>query len=147
MRARRARTNGKKQENAARPRAGGFQRVALETLETFGLAQMADERMSQLPYGVQKIVDIARVLASRPRLMLLDEPTSGTTSEERVSISAVLEHIATSEVTLLIVDHDVNFISSISDRLLVMNYGQLLAQGNPAEVLARPEVIEAYIGI
>jgi len=122
-------------------------RIALETLDRFGLAQVAGERMSELPYGVQKLVDIARAIASRPRLMLLDEPTSGTTSDERTSISAVLEDVAASHITLLIIDHDVSFISGVSDRLLVMNYGRLLAEGAPGEVLARTEVIDAYLGI
>jgi branched-chain amino acid transport system ATP-binding protein len=121
--------------------------LALETLDRFGLRHAAQERMSELPYGVQKLVDIARVVASEPGLMLLDEPTSGATSDERSAIAAVLAEVAVSRVTMLVIDHDVNFISTISDRLLAMNYGRLLAQGTPSEVLARPEVIEAYLGL
>jgi branched-chain amino acid transport system ATP-binding protein len=121
--------------------------LARRTLDRFGLAKMAFEKISELPYGVQKLVDIARVVAGEPRLMLLDEPTSGTTSIERKVISAVLEEVALSQVTMVIIDHDVSFISAISERVLVMNYGKILAEGSPAEVLARPDVIEAYLGI
>ncbi len=116
-------------------------------LDRFGLAGLAFTRTGELPYGAQKLVDIARVLAAEPRLILLDEPTSGTTSVERTIISDVLEEVARSEVTMVIIDHDVSFISGISDRMLVMNYGRLLAQGTPEEVLARQDVIEAYLGI
>ena len=121
--------------------------LALETLGRLGLRGAAVERMSELPYGIQKLVDIARVIAAEPALLLLDEPTSGTTAEERATILAVLRAVAETSVTMLVVDHDVQFISAISDRLLVMNYGKLLAEGTPSEVLARPEVIEAYIGV
>jgi branched-chain amino acid transport system ATP-binding protein len=122
-------------------------RLAVDTLARLGLEHAATERVSELPYGVQKLVDIARVLASEPRLMLLDEPTSGTTSDERGTISSVLQDVAATGLTMLVIDHDVSFISGISSRLLVLNYGQLLAEGPPDEVLARHEVIEAYLGL
>jgi branched-chain amino acid transport system ATP-binding protein len=123
------------------------ERIARETLARFDLEHVASEHLHELPYGVQKLVDIARAVATHPKLMLLDEPTSGTTSTERESIAHVLRELAVSDVTLLIVDHDVSFISEISDRLLVMNYGRLLAQGDPHEVLSLPEVIHAYLGL
>jgi branched-chain amino acid transport system ATP-binding protein len=122
-------------------------KLALQALERFELAPAADTRMSELPYGMQKMVDIARAVAASPRLLLLDEPTSGTTSVERQATSAVLEQVARSRVTMLIVDHDVSFISATTQRVLVMNYGRLLAEGTPAEVLTRPDVIEAYVGL
>jgi branched-chain amino acid transport system ATP-binding protein len=121
--------------------------LALETLERFALAEAADVRVSELAYGLQKIVDIARVVAAEPRLMLLDEPTSGTTSTERGAISAVLREIAAPGTTMLVIDHDVNFISTISDRIVVLNYGQVLAEGAATDVLGRPDVIEAYLGL
>jgi len=122
-------------------------KLAEAALDRFGLAGLALTRIGELPYGAQKLVDIARVLAAEPRLILLDEPTSGTTSAERTIISDVLDSVAQSEVTMLIIDHDVSFISAISERMLVMNYGRLLAEGAPDEVLARPDVIDAYLGV
>ena len=116
-------------------------------LDRFGIAGLARVRIGELPYGEQKLVDIARVLAAEPRLILLDEPTSGTTSIERSVISSVLEDVARTDVTMVIIDHDVSFISAISDRMVVMNYGKLLAEGTPDEVLARADVIDAYLGI
>jgi ABC-type branched-subunit amino acid transport system ATPase component len=121
--------------------------VAVRTLDRLGLAHLARERMSQLPYGVQKQIDIARVIASEPTLMLLDEPTSGTTSSERQAIAAVLDDVARSSTTMIVVDHDVRFIASHCDHLIVMNYGELLAQGPPDEVLSLKEVINAYLGL
>ena len=121
--------------------------LAEAALDRFDLAGRALTRIGELPYGEQKLVDIARVLAAEPRLILLDEPTSGTTSVERKIISDVLDEVAQTEVTMMIIDHDVSFISAISDRMVVMNYGRLLAEGPPAEVLARPDVIDAYLGI
>ncbi len=121
--------------------------LAIATLDRFGLADVASERLGDLPYGVQKVIDIARVIAAEPRLMLLDEPTSGTTSIERSLISDVLTAVSTTDVTLVIIDHDVSFISEISQRMVVMNLGKLIAEGTPKEVLARPDVIEAYLGL
>ena len=121
--------------------------LAEAALDRFDLAGRALARIGELPYGEQKLVDIARVLAAEPRLILLDEPTSGTTSVERKVISDVLDEVAQTEVTMMIIDHDVSFISAISDRMVVMNYGRLLAEGPPAEVLARPDVVDAYLGI
>jgi len=121
--------------------------VALAALERWGLRHVAREHMSELPYGMQKLVDIARVIAAEPRLMLLDEPTSGTTSSERAAIARVLKEVAATDVTMLVIDHDVSFISGLSEQLLVMNYGRVLAHGAPKEVLAQPDVIDAYLGL
>jgi ABC-type branched-subunit amino acid transport system ATPase component len=121
--------------------------LAFEALQKFGLEKMAETRMSELPYGMQKLVDIARAVAAGPRLLLLDEPTSGTTSVERDKIAAVLGQVARSRVTMLVIDHDVSFIASTAQRVLVMNYGRLLAQGSPSDVLSRPEVIQVYLGL
>jgi branched-chain amino acid transport system ATP-binding protein len=79
--------------------------------------------------------------------MLLDEPTSGTTSSERAAIARVLKDVAATDVTMLVIDHDVAFISGLSEQLLVMNYGRVLAHGSPQVVLARPDVIDAYLGL
>jgi branched-chain amino acid transport system ATP-binding protein len=103
--------------------------------------------MARLPYGVQKQVDLARAMAASPRLLLLDEPTSGTTSTERTSISEIMRELGESDCTVLVVDHDVRFLSGHCHELVAMNYGRKIAGGRVAEVLADRGVREAYLGI
>jgi branched-chain amino acid transport system ATP-binding protein len=120
---------------------------ALEMLARFGLDGIANVWLMDLPYGVQKQVDIARALAAEPRLLLLDEPTSGVSPTERADIVEAVSMAASTGVTQLIVDHDVGFITKTCDRALVMDYGQPIALGTPREVLATAEVRQAYLGI
>ncbi len=117
-----------------------------ELLDRLGLAEVAGEPLEDLPYGVQKRVDIARAIAAQPRIMLLDEPTSGTTTNERDDVSAAIRMVAGSGVTVVLVDHDVDFVTRHCDRLLVMSYGEPLGVGSPGEMLQRPEVVEAFLG-
>jgi branched-chain amino acid transport system ATP-binding protein len=105
------------------------------------------EQMTHLPYGVQKQVDLARAMAAEPQLLLLDEPTSGTTSTERVAISRTLQELGESDCTVLVVDHDVRFLSGHCEQLVAMNYGRKIAAGPVTEVLADRGVREAYLGI
>jgi branched-chain amino acid transport system ATP-binding protein len=121
-------------------------RMARETLDRVGLGDAANERMSDLAYGVQKQIDVARVMAAEPKLMLLDEPTSGTNSEERFAIADLLAEASRGDTTMIIVDHDVRFLGGQCQRLMAMNYGQKLGEGTPKEVLARKDVLEAYLG-
>ena len=109
------------------------------------LPGLARVRIGELPYGEQKLVDIARVLAAEPRLILLDEPTSGPRRSSAVSSPACSRMWRREMLTIVHMDHDVSFISAISDRMVVMNYGKLLAEGTPDEVLARADVIDAYL--
>lgn len=120
--------------------------AARSVLETLGLAAVAGHRLSDLAYGIQKRVDMARAIACEPDLLLLDEPTSGTTTAERAAVAEAVDQMAGAGRTMVIVDHDVNFIAQRCHALLVMNYGKVLAAGEPREVLARREVIEAYLG-
>jgi branched-chain amino acid transport system ATP-binding protein len=120
---------------------------ALAVLDRFGLAHVATEQMARLPYGIQKQVDLARAMAASPRLLLLDEPTSGTTSTERSSISEIMRELGESECTVLVVDHDVRFLSGHCNELVAMNYGRKIAGGAVADVLADRGVREAYLGI
>jgi ABC-type branched-subunit amino acid transport system ATPase component len=122
-------------------------RRALEMLERLGLAHVATEHMAQLPYGVQKQVDLARAMAAEPRLLLLDEPTSGTTSTERAAIAEVLRSLGRTDRTVVVVDHDVRFLSGHCEQLVAMNYGRKIAAGPVTEVLADRGVREAYLGI
>jgi branched-chain amino acid transport system ATP-binding protein len=132
------------------PHIRRFERVerrrSYELLERLGLETFANQRLRELPYGVQKLVDIARVVSADPRLILLDEPTSGTTSTERDAIAEILREVAASGVTMLIVDHDVAFVSGLSRSLVAMNYGRLLAHGTPDDVLRHEEVVSSFIG-
>jgi branched-chain amino acid transport system ATP-binding protein len=116
-------------------------------LAEFGLQESADVELKSLPYGTQKLVDCVRALASEPSCLLLDEPMSGVAVSERSAVSSQLRKINDQGVTLVVIDHDVPFIRRLCRRLLVMVGGQLLADGSPDEVLSRPEVIAAYLGV
>jgi len=121
--------------------------AAMGVLEQLELAQYATESLAELPYGVQKRVDIARAIAAEPRIVLLDEPTSGTTSSERGPISDAIRLVAAAGVTVVMVDHDVDFVSRHCSRLLVMNFGKPIGVGTPAEMLERADVAEAFLGV
>jgi ABC-type branched-subunit amino acid transport system ATPase component len=133
--------------NRVAKREKAERRRALEVLDRLGLAHVAMEQMTHLPYGVQKQVDLARAMAAEPQLLLLDEPTSGTTSTERVAIARTLQELGESDCTVLVVDHDVRFLSGHCEQLVAMNYGRKIAAGPVTEVLADRGVREAYLGI
>jgi branched-chain amino acid transport system ATP-binding protein len=120
-------------------------RVA-DMLEEFNLGQLRDDRIGDLPYGTRKVLDVVRALAMEPKVLLLDEPTSGTISSDRERLRDVVAGIRAKGVTTMIVDHDVSFISETCDRLLAMNFGRQLSVGTPEHVLSQPEVRAAYIG-
>jgi len=138
--------------NALRlPRVGRDESAATDKaralVEFVGLKAVAGARVSDLPVGTQKRVELARALASDPTLLLLDEPASGLNHEEVGVLGAVIRDIRDRlGVTILLVEHHMNLVMSISDRVVALDFGRKIAEGTPDEVRAHPEVIQAYLG-
>jgi branched-chain amino acid transport system ATP-binding protein len=121
--------------------AQGRHDKAVELLERFGLAALADRPVSELAGGVRKLVDIAMALVRRPKLLLLDEPTSGVSAEEKfATMDRVIHAVAPDAATIVFVEHDMDIVSRYADRVLAFYQGRILADGNPGDVLNDPEV-------
>ncbi len=130
----------RREEAATRDRAA-------ELLQLLDLAAVAQTRVADLPFGTQKRVELARALASEPRLLLLDEPASGLNHEEVGALGELIRRIRDRlRLTVLLVEHHMGLVMSISDRVVALNFGRKIAEGTPAEVRAHPEVVQAYLG-
>jgi len=119
---------------------------ALALLARVGMEARAGERASNLSYGEQRRVEIARALASGPRVLLLDEPTAGMNPAEVASIAALIRDVARSGQSVLLVEHNVKLVMDVCDRITVLNFGRVIADGAPSAVAADPAVIAAYLG-
>ncbi|TMH72697.1 MAG: ABC transporter ATP-binding protein [Betaproteobacteria bacterium] len=133
-------------EYLLRGNTGRFHAEALELLDFVGLAARANQRAGALPYGQQRMLEIARALATRPRLFMLDEPAAGLNAAEMEFLLKRLEQIRDRGITVLVVEHNMDLVMNVAQRVFVMDHGVALFEGAPREVQANPRVIEAYLG-
>jgi len=132
--------------NSAAQTPDQVQRRAMAALDFVGMAARADLKVASLPYGHQRLVEIARALAGNPTLLLLDEPAAGLNLTEKQELVGLLKRLAGHGLTLFLIDHDMNLVEQMADRITVLNFGKRIAEGTPAEVLRHPDVIAAYLG-
>jgi branched-chain amino acid transport system ATP-binding protein len=118
-----------------------------DVIEFLDLQHYRDSHVGGLPYGVRKVVELGRALASEPKLLLLDEPSSGLNTEETGDMAFWISDIRRElGITVLMIEHDMNLVGRVSDRVLALNYGRMIATGTTAEVRSHPEVVKAYLG-
>jgi branched-chain amino acid transport system ATP-binding protein len=130
----------------ARTEERTVQRRALDLLDELGLASYAGSYARELPYGLQRRLEIARALATRPRLLLLDEPAAGLNPQEKKELMALISRLRDEGLTIFLIEHDMKVVMEVSDRIVVLDHGEKITEGVPQEVRNNPQVIEAYLG-
>jgi branched-chain amino acid transport system ATP-binding protein len=134
-----SRPDVKSEERTARQRAA-------ELIAFVGLDHCVDRDVSSLSFGEGRLLELARALASEPRVILLDEPAAGLTQQEMRRLTAVIRDIAARGIAVLLIEHDMHFLLPIAHRIVVLNFGRKIAEGMPDEITRNPEVIQAYLG-
>jgi branched-chain amino acid transport system ATP-binding protein len=130
-----------------RAREKAHRRSVEQVIEFLDLEVYRDKLISGLPYGVRKVIELARALCSEPKLILLDEPSSGLNVEETGDMSFWIRDLKTDlGITVLMVEHDMSLVNRVSDRVIALNYGRVIAMGSPSEVQRHPDVVAAYLG-
>ena len=125
-----------------------MRKESLELLERQGLAHLKDEKAVNLPYGVQRRLEIARALATEPKLLLLDEPAAGMNPQETQELTDFIKQIKDeNNLTIFMIEHHMDLVMKISDRIYVLDFGKLIAHGTPTEIQNNQRVIDAYLGV
>jgi branched-chain amino acid transport system permease protein len=128
-----------REENGMRNRAIGL-------LDLVGLSALAEERANNLSYGKQRLLEIARALALSPKVLLLDEPAAGLTAPDIQELIALIERLRARGLTLLLIEHHMDVVMTLCDRITVLDFGRVIAEGTPEEIRRNPKVIDAYLG-
>ena len=131
---------------SARSEEARLEHEALDILELMGLAPLSGEVAANLPHGHQRILGVSMALATHPKLLLLDEPMTGMNPVETENMIALVRQTRDRGITIVLVEHDMKAVMNLCDRIVVLNYGQKIAEGLPREIRENPEVVEAYLG-